>query len=96
MGASRTLWLWAPDAGRVELLLGDDRLPMARDGDVWTADVDAPDGTPYAFSLDGGDPRPDPRGLRLPDGPHGWSALFDPSVFSWSDDAWGGSPLEGR
>ena len=49
----------------------------------------------YAFSLDGGDPRPDPRGLRLPDGPHGWSQLFDPGEFAWTDARWAGVELEG-
>ena len=93
----RTLTLWAPAAGQVELVLGDpaERLPMTREGEVWSVPVDAPDGTLYAFSLDGGDPRPDPRGLRLPDGPHGWSALYDPTGFAWTDQGWAGAPLEG-
>ncbi len=92
--AAREMWLWAPSASRVDLLVADRRLPMTRSGDVWIADVDAVDGTPYAFSLDGGDPRPDPRGLRLPDGPHGWSALFDPRGFPWTDGGWRGAPLQ--
>ena len=33
------------------------------------------DGTRYAFAVDGGDPVPDPRSLRLPDGVHGWSQV---------------------
>ena len=91
----RSITLWAPTAERVDLLLGEDRLPMTRAGEHWRLEVDAPDETAYAFSLDGGDPRPDPRGLRLPDGPHGWSALYDPSRHAWSDQAWAGAPLEG-
>ena len=91
----RALKVWAPAAQRVDVLLGDDRVPMARDGDDWTVEVDAADGTPYSFSLDGGPPRPDPRGLRLPEGPHGPSVLYDPAGFAWTDHQWRGAPLEG-
>jgi maltooligosyltrehalose trehalohydrolase len=91
----RELRVWAPAAGRVEVVLGDERLPMTRDGEEWVARTDAPDGTAYSFSLDGGPSRPDPRGLRLPDGPHGPSALYDPDAFAWTDHGWRGVPLEG-
>ena len=91
----RALHLWAPAAQRVDVLLGGERVPMTRAGEDWTAEVDAADGTPYSFSLDGGPPRPDPRGLRLPEGPHGPSALYDPAGFGWTDQAWRGVPLEG-
>ncbi len=91
----RTLQVWAPAAQRVDVLLGDERMPMTRAGEDWTVEVDAADGTPYSFSLDGGPPRPDPRGLRLPEGPHGPSALYDPAGFGWTDQAWRGAPLEG-
>ncbi|HEX4978397.1 MAG TPA: malto-oligosyltrehalose trehalohydrolase [Nocardioides sp.] len=87
--------LWAPHAGSVDLLLGGQRLPMTRRDDEWLVEVDAADGTPYSFSLDGGPGRPDPRGLRLPEGPHGPSALYDPTAFAWTDRGWRGAPLEG-
>ena len=88
--------VWAPHAAKVELLLREDRHPMARSDDGWwRSDVEVPGGASYAFSLDGGAPRPDPRGLRLPDGPHGWSAAFDPAAFPWTDEAWRGVPLDG-
>ena len=93
--------VWAPRAEQVDLLLTDRRVPMSRsdsgspDAGTWAAEADVPDGAPYAFSLDGGRPLPDPRGLRLPDGPHGWSARFDPGAFSWTDQEWTGAPLEG-
>jgi maltooligosyltrehalose trehalohydrolase len=64
-------------------------------GGWWRADRALAEGERYAFSLDGGDPRPDPRGLALPDGPHGWSAWYDPARFPWQDAAWRGVPLEG-
>ena len=88
------LSVWAPSAHAVEVVLADRRVAMTRAGEEWRADVDAAYGTPYSFSLDGGPARPDPRGLRLPEGPHGPSMLFDPSAFGWTDDDWRGVPLE--
>jgi maltooligosyltrehalose trehalohydrolase len=90
----RQFAVWAPDRERVELLLGTDRLPMSRAGDGWWR-LEAPGatGTAYAFSLDGGEPRPDPRARHLPDGVHGWSVVFDPGEFEWSDGGWPGTDL---
>ena len=80
----RDFEVWAPQASSgVELLLGDERVPLTRgDGGWWRASAPADAGTPYWFSLDGGDPRPDPRSRRLPEGPHGPSAVFDPTAFA--------------
>lgn len=88
--------VWAPAASSVDLVLPEDRHPMtpAEDGQ-WHVTVEVDPETSYAFSLDGGDPRPDPRGLRLPDGPHGWSQLFDADEFAWTDTRWSGVELEG-
>jgi maltooligosyltrehalose trehalohydrolase len=87
--------VWAPRAGRVELRTDAAATPMtAADGGWWHSDVELADGDRYAFSVDGGDPRPDPRGLRLPDGPHGWSAYVDTSAFAWTDQDWRGVALE--
>ena len=47
----------------------------------------------YAFALDGGDPRPDPRSRWQPDGVHAPSALVDTAAFPWSDEGWRGVPL---
>ncbi len=93
--AVRDFEVWAPQASSgVELLLGDERVPLTRgDGGWWRASAPADPGTPYWFSLDGGDPRPDPRSRRLPEGPHGPSAVFDPTAFSWSDAQWTGVEL---
>ena len=94
---AREFSVWAPRAARVELLLPEAwRRPMTRGDDGWwrtTADAAAE--TTYAFSLDGGDPRSDPRGLRLPGGPHGWSQRYDPAGFAWTDDGWTGVDLSG-
>jgi maltooligosyltrehalose trehalohydrolase len=92
----REFTVWAPRARSVDLLLPDARHPMSpgRHGH-WHVTVEVAPASTYAFSLDGGDPRPDPRGLRLPDGPHGWSQLFDPGEFAWTDAGWAGTELEG-
>jgi maltooligosyltrehalose trehalohydrolase len=88
--------IWAPYAGAVELVTDDGRTPLTRAaGDWWTGGPGLAPGARYGFSLDGGDPRPDPRGLALPDGPHGLSAVFAADAFSWSDQDWRGAPLEG-
>ncbi|GEL93736.1 malto-oligosyltrehalose trehalohydrolase [Cellulomonas composti] len=93
--------VWAPRAGAVDLvttaLATGDRAPMQPEPDGWwTIDVDLPDGTDYAFSLDGGPPRADPRAPRLPDGPHGPGRTFDASGFAWSDAGWSGLDVRGR
>ena len=87
--------VWAPLPGRVDVVLGDRRLPMARAGDGWwrLAVSDAGPGTSYAFSLDGGPPRPDPRSAFQPAGIHGPSALVDHAAFAWTDGGWPGMDL---
>ncbi len=91
-----TARVWAPYASAVELVRGDDRTPMARADDGWWDSGVAPvSGERYAFSVDGGEPRPDPRGAALPDGPHGHSAWFDPGEHAWADGDWPGVDLAG-
>ncbi|ROP26620.1 malto-oligosyltrehalose trehalohydrolase [Pseudokineococcus lusitanus] len=96
--------VWAPDAARVEVLLpaagaaADDapRVEAVRaGGGWWSASVaDAGHGTDYAFSLDGGPARPDPRSAWLPQGPDGPSRVFDAAAFAWTDEGWAG--VDGR
>ncbi|NUW40764.1 malto-oligosyltrehalose trehalohydrolase [Nonomuraea rhodomycinica] len=89
--------VWAPGRDRVELVLGARRLPMRRSGGGWwerTVEEAGP-GTDYAYALDGGPPRPDPRSPCQPHGPHGPSRLVDHAAFGWSDDTWRGTPLPG-
>ena len=59
----------------------------------WLRDGPIPPGTDYRFSLDGGDPLPDPRSPWQPEGPHGDSRAFDHSTFGWTDADWTGFPL---
>ncbi len=92
--------VWAPAAERVDLVLGDDRRPMLRGagrrsgfGGWWHLEVpDAGPGTDYAFSLDGGEPRPDPRSRWQPAGVHGPSRVVGHG-FEWPDVAWQGLDL---
>ena len=90
--------LWAPFPDRVDLVLpadGSRTLMRADDDRWWTADVTLPHGTDYAFSLDGGTPRPDPRAAWLPQGVHGPARVFDADRFTWSDTGWSGVDVRG-
>lgn len=92
-----TYAVWAPGKETVEVAVGDARLPMTADErGWWTATSDDVDpAAPYGFCLDGSAPRPDPRGLRLEDGPHGRTTPYDPTAFAWTDQEWAGQPLAG-
>ncbi len=88
--------VWAPAAGRLDLVVGADRRPMrAESGGWWTHDVPLASGTDYAYSLDGGTPRPDPRSGRQPHGVHAASQVFDADEFAWTDAAWPGRDVRG-
>ena len=61
---------------------------------TFSADVDGVGpGDDYAFSLDGGPARPDPRSPWQPSGVHGPSRLVDHGAFAWTDDGWAPLPL---
>ncbi len=65
-------------------------------GGWWTVCVeDAGPGTDYAFRLDEGPPRPDPRSACQPRGIHGPSRVVDHAAFGWTDTGWRGLPLAG-
>lgn len=87
--------VWAPEASRVDLLLEGERHPMERtDRGYWQAAVAADvSQIPYAFSIDGGDPRPDPRSERQPEGVHGPSLRVRHGEFRWSDTGFQQVPL---
>jgi maltooligosyltrehalose trehalohydrolase len=88
------LRVWAPAAKRVDLVTGGARQAMsAAAAGWWEIDAPAEARAGYAFSLDGGPPRPDPRGQRLPDGVHGFSRPVDHTAFSWTDGGFRPEPL---
>lgn len=98
--------VWAPTPSRVRLLCGDNAgggiVEMARGDDGWWT----PDGplpawgrepdVDYGYLLDDDrEPRPDPRARRQPGGVHELSRRFDPSTYTWHDQAWTGRQLAG-
>ncbi|MGH9189611.1 MAG: malto-oligosyltrehalose trehalohydrolase [Acidimicrobiales bacterium] len=86
--------VWAPRAQRVDMLTRRGRAAMVAGSDGWhTAERQLDAGDDYAFSLDGGPPRPDPRSAWQPAGVEGPSRVVDHSAFPWSDSAWAGRPL---
>lgn len=84
--------VWAPHAKAVDLVHDGVRTAMAAAGGGWW-EVDVSGVTTYAFSLDGGPPRPDPRSASQPDGPHGPSAVVCHEAAEAVD--WAGRGLDG-
>jgi maltooligosyltrehalose trehalohydrolase len=88
--------VWAPKAGRVDLVLindaGKQARPLEPEGRGYFAGTvpDVPEGQRYAFRLDGGPERPDPASLWQPDGVHRPSAVVRPERFAWTDRDWKG------
>jgi maltooligosyltrehalose trehalohydrolase len=87
--------LWAPAAERVDLVLEAAIAPMRPAGDgEWELVVDeVKPGDRYAFSIDGGEHRPDPRAVDQPDGIDAPSAVYDHDAFEWHDAGWSGVDL---
>ncbi len=52
-------------------------------------------GSEYAFRLDAGPLRPDPRSASQPSGIHGPSQVVEHAAFGWTDGGWRGVPLPG-
>ncbi|GAA1892936.1 malto-oligosyltrehalose trehalohydrolase [Lapillicoccus jejuensis] len=92
--------VWAPAAQRVDLDVAPvggvvTTTPMTHaPGGWWVWRGEGRTPLDYAFRLDGGDPRPDPRSAWQPHGVHGPSRTFDASSYGWGDDGWRG-PREG-
>ena len=88
--------VWAPESTTVELVLGDRTEVMAPGTGGWwhVAVPDAGPGTDYAYSLDGGEPLPDPRSRWQPHGVHAPSRLVEVEP-SPADAAWTGRTLPG-
>lgn len=90
--------VWAPRAASVELRLGRPAgagLKMKSADGYWEAySRRAGQGTLYSYSVDGGEPRPDPASRSQPLGVHGPSEVVDQAAFDWQDGAWKGLPQE--
>ena len=89
--------VWAPGRRRVEAAVDGRPHPMTRDAGGWwaTGAVEARPGSRYGFSLDGEDPRPDPRSRSQPEGVLGLSEALDVAAHEWKDARWRGKPLAG-
>jgi len=73
--------LWAPRAHTVDLVSGEHRISMrSAPRGRWRVEAAFED---YAFSLDGGEPVPDPRSPWQPFGVEGPSRVVDHSAFRW-------------
>jgi maltooligosyltrehalose trehalohydrolase len=97
VNAEGTLFrIWAPAAHTLTLLVdaGDGaslHQPRQTDEGIWELFVPGiRAGARYAYTLENGEPRPDPASRFQPDGVHRWSEVIDPSAFGWTDDAWNG------
>ncbi|MDO5535160.1 MAG: malto-oligosyltrehalose trehalohydrolase [Propionibacteriaceae bacterium] len=91
--SDQRITVWAPLATTVEAVVDGGRLPLDRDGDHWG--ISLPVGSDYLLSVDGGEPRPDPRSAQQPHGVHGPSRVFDANAFAWSDAGWAGRDVLG-
>ncbi|WP_019558642.1 malto-oligosyltrehalose trehalohydrolase [Thioalkalivibrio sp. ALE12] len=90
-----TVRVWAPEANRVELECGDNRMPMDHRADGWWSlyTEQLVHGSDYAFRVDGNGPFPDPRSAWQPQGVHGPSRWLDHARFVWNDAGWQAPPL---
>ncbi len=59
----------------------------------WHSSLELTAGTRYRFAVEGGEPIPDPRALRLPDGPDGAAEIVDLAQLTWADAGWTGLDL---
>jgi maltooligosyltrehalose trehalohydrolase len=74
------LSVWAPAAKSVELVTPERRVALVVDDrGYWQGKVDAADvRAGYKYSIDGGEPKPDPRSRWQPEGVHGPSHVPEP------------------
>ncbi len=86
--------MWAPGHGTVEIRVearGDWQMLEREEDGYFSGSLDgASAGDRYWLRVDGGPERPDPVSRWQPDGPHGPSAIVDPTAFPWTDQRWGG------
>lgn len=87
--------VWAPAASEMAVVVDDRPLPMtAGSWGWWGRSIPArPEGTEYAFLVDGEGPFPDPRSPWQPEGVHGPSMTLPDEEFPWSDQGFQAVPL---
>jgi maltooligosyltrehalose trehalohydrolase len=77
---NRSLRIWAPEARRVDVVVGDEEHCASREANGWWSGPRLHDGDLYWIRLDDGPRRPDPRSTYQPYGVHGPSCWLDPST----------------
>src|SRR5262245_7299132 len=77
---NRSLRVWAPEARRVDVVVGDDEQAAVREAHGWWRGPRLHEGDLYWIRIDGGDRRPDPRSTFQPYGVHGPSCWLDPTT----------------
>jgi maltooligosyltrehalose trehalohydrolase len=90
--------VFAPAAREVRLGLGPDAaliVALEREPEgYWRGRAEsAPPGTLYRLRVDDGPWLPDPASRSQPQGVHGPSAVWDATLFAWTDTDWRGVPL---
>ncbi len=94
--------VWAPACRRVDFVIespaGGAARPLQREPDGYFSGVveGVAPGMRYWYRLDGERLRPDPVSRFQPEGPHGPSAIVDPSRFQWTDGTWRGPSRDGQ
>lgn len=94
--------VWAPTAKSVEIVHDYGGAPILlnpeSNGYFSAIAENLRVGNRYKFSIDGGEPYPDPASRYQPDGPHGSSEIVDPNAFPWSDSDtnWLGRRIENQ
>ncbi len=91
--------VWAPDHAAVSVVVEGRRHPLQRgpDGTHSGTVAGVAAGARYGFAFGESDKvLADPASRSQPDGPHGLSAVVDPTAFAWTDAAWRGIDLPGQ
>jgi maltooligosyltrehalose trehalohydrolase len=95
--------VWAPACHTVEVVLlrkdGEPTIvPLEKEADGFFGGLltSVSAGDRYWYQLDGDRRRPDPVSRFQPEGPHGPSAVVDPTTFAWTDAAWPGLARTGQ
>ncbi|HSS98271.1 MAG TPA: alpha-amylase family glycosyl hydrolase, partial [Terriglobales bacterium] len=94
--------VWAPKAKRVDVVVEgqSNRFPLEAltDGYFGATVLNLRVGDLYKFSLDDGEPFPDPASRYQPRGPHGRSQIVDSAPFQWStnETKWPGISIDGQ
>jgi maltooligosyltrehalose trehalohydrolase len=94
--------LWAPIARNAALVVGGRELqfPLEPEGNGYFSGTlpAVRVGDRYKFTLDGGEPFPDPASRYQPEGPHGPSEVIDPAAYAWSgtEAKWPGVSIDGQ